>query len=74
MVNRGSRETAGFPVAGPLHHGVTLRPLANRSCGQTLTANALYVVRYTAARLGVTVLSRSETESSNGHIRKVEGS
>ena len=28
MVNRGSRETAGFPVAGPLHHGVTLRPLA----------------------------------------------
>ena len=50
MVNRGSRETAGFPVSGPLHHGVTLRPLANRSCGQTLTANALYVVRYTAAR------------------------
>ena len=37
-----------------------------------MTANALYVVRYTAARLGVTVLSRSETESSNGHQRVAE--
>ena len=80
MVNRGSRETAGFPVSGPLHHGVTLRPLANRSCGQTLTANALYVVRYTAARLGVTVLSPNPPKDTDGRreesgrgVRELQG-